>query len=69
MTEVDRTYDLTVEDDVLLSATETDASRLSLLVRRVVSWADALEQRHLPGRDEVLAFFRDELSKEGTLGR
>lgn len=38
------TYDLTVEDDVLLVAQEYDAARVGLLIRRVAEAADAIEQ-------------------------
>lgn len=66
----DRTYDLTAEGDVLLAPTpETDAARVAALIGRVTLQADALEQEHLPGRDEVLATFREELAQEGGHGR
>jgi len=64
-----RTYDLTVEDDVLLGDdSSTDGERIAPLIRRVVSDADALEQEHLPGRDEVLGTFRDDLEQEAHRG-
>jgi hypothetical protein len=70
VTDEDRTYDLTAEGDVLLAASaDDDAVRVGLLVNRVVGQADALERRHLPGRDEVLATFRGELTEEGIVGR
>jgi len=70
LTQEERTYDLTAEGDVLLAASaETDAVRVASLIRRVTRHADALEQEHLPGRDEVLATFRGELSQEGSHGR
>lgn len=70
VTDEDRTYDLTAEGDVLLAASaDDDAVRVGLLVDRVVGQADALERRHLPGRDEVLATFRSELTEEGIVGR
>ncbi|MGD9854330.1 MAG: helicase-related protein [Planctomycetaceae bacterium] len=69
LTAEDRTYDLTVESEVVLAATsETDAARVGMLVRRVVSQADVLEQQHLPGVDEVLDTFREDLMREGTHG-
>jgi len=69
LTEEERTYDLTVEGDVLLGpAPEHDRVRIAMLIRRVVNQADALEQEQLPGKDEVLDTFRDELSKEGRHG-
>jgi hypothetical protein len=70
VTKEDRTYDLTVESDVVLAATPyTDAQRVGTLINRVVLQADRLEQEHLPGHDEVLQTFRDELTDEGTHGR
>ena len=69
VTDEERTYDLTAEGDVLLAAAECDVGRVALLVGRVVRQADALERQHLPGRDEILATFREELTEEGTLGR
>jgi hypothetical protein len=61
----DRTYDLTVESDVLLTTDpETNAVRVGWLIRRVVEQADQLEQQELAGRDEPLATFRKELAKE-----
>ncbi len=64
------TYDLTVEEDVLFGADEdTGASRVGMLLRRVVEWADALEQEHLPGRDETMATLQGELGQEGNDGR
>jgi superfamily II DNA or RNA helicase len=70
LTREDRTYDLTVEGDVLFAPEEeTDAARVAALIRRVTRQADALEQEHLPGLDEVLATFREELSQEGSHGR
>jgi len=64
-TEEDRTYDLTVEDDVLLSDdATTDAARIAWLIRRVTLAADRLEQAHLPGRDEPLSTFKADLEKE-----
>lgn len=60
----ERSYDLTVEDDVLLAGEEHDAARVVALVRRVATQADRLEQRHLPGRDEPLSAFQGELERE-----
>ena len=55
LTAESRTYDLTVEDEMLLAADDRDdAARVAALARRVVALADALEQEHLPGRDEEL---------------
>lgn len=69
-TDQELTYDLTVEDDVLLSEnSETDSARVAILVGRVVQQADRLEQEHLPGRDEILATFRADLTEESHSGR
>lgn len=70
LTSQDRTYDLTVEGDVFLTgATETDATRVALLIKRIVDRADRMEIEHLPGTDEILATFRDDMMGEGTDGR
>jgi hypothetical protein len=67
LTRDERTYDLTVEGDVLLASTsETDAMRVAQLIGRVVTQADMLEQEHLPGHDERIDTFREELTKEGS---
>jgi hypothetical protein len=50
----DRSYDLTVEEDVLLGIRETDALRVGMLLARVATQADILEQIHLPGHDQPL---------------
>lgn len=64
------TYDLTVEEDVLLTADPAfDAARLRELLRRVVDQADRLEQEYLPGLDEPLGTFREELVREVVDGR
>ena len=65
-----RTYDLTVEDEVLLAVDDQhDAVRVGAMVQRVVTLADSLEQEHLPGQDEALATFRTELGQEAARGR
>jgi hypothetical protein len=65
-TEEERTYDLTVEDDVLVQGTEgVDTARVAWLTRRVTVAADDLEQALLPGQDRPLADFKEDLSKEG----
>lgn len=62
-----RTYDLTVEREVLLARIEsTDATRISRLIAQVVNQADALEQEYLPEVDEVIATFREDLHREAT---
>ena len=66
----DATYDLTVEDDILLGIDVThDPARVAVLVRRVAELADQLEQQLLPGRDEAFAAFRETLSVEEFRGR
>jgi hypothetical protein len=70
VTNEERTYDLTVEGDVLLTARpENDAARVGMLLSRVVNAADALEQEFLPGQDEVLDTFHHDLVKEANHGR
>ena len=60
-----RTYDLTVESEVILaSSAEFDVPRVLSLIRRVVAQADALEQEHLPGVDAALDAFRQDLDRE-----
>jgi hypothetical protein len=61
-------YDLTVEEDVLLAEPEHDVSRVTLLLQRVVEQADALEQIHLPSLDQTLDVFEADLKNEGMLG-
>lgn len=67
--EDERTYDLTVEEAALLGPPQHDAARISALIRRVVTAADALEVEHLPGQDELLETFKPDLEKEGDRGR
>ncbi len=66
----DRSYDLTVEDDVLLGASsECDLQRVGLLVRRVTGQADQMEHRHFDdGRDARLDVFETDLRREGSDG-
>lgn len=59
------TYDLTVEEDVLLAAPEFDVARVGTLLRRVAAEADALEQIHLPTLDQPLELFEVDLKSEG----
>lgn len=63
-TRQERTYDLTVEDDVLLAAEAHDMARVSALLRRVTSQADHLEKTQLQGRDQPLSTFQEELIAE-----
>jgi len=64
----ERSYDLTVEEDVLLGSRETDALRVGMLLARVAEQADTLEQVHLPGLDQPLEVFEDDLKEEGNDG-
>jgi len=64
----ERSYDLTVEEDVLLGSRETDARRVGMLLVRVAEQADVLEQVHLPGRDQHLEVFEEDLKEEGYNG-
>ena len=64
--DVDRTYDLTVEDDTLLALNEqTDARRVALCLRRVVDAADGVELALL-GKDAPLSSFSGDLHNEVT---
>jgi hypothetical protein len=70
VSEDDKSYTLTVEEDVLLTEDGAhDAPRVSALVRRVVERADLLEQELLPGRDERLDAFRADLERESARDR
>lgn len=60
----ERSYDLTVEDDVLLGAESADVARVGWLLRRVASQADDLERQCFPGADRPLDDFRDDLEME-----
>jgi hypothetical protein len=65
-TEEDQSYDLTIEEDVLVQGTETvDTPRVAWLTGRVTAAADNLEQLFLPGRDRTFAEFKADLEKEG----
>jgi len=64
----ERSYDLTVEEDVLLGSRATDALRVRMLLARVAEQADTLEQVHLPGLDQPLEVFEDDLKEEGNDG-
>ena len=58
-------YDLTVEDDVVLSDPSQDVVRTSALLRRVLEQTDVLEQIHLPELDQPMASFEADLRREG----
>jgi hypothetical protein len=57
-------YDVTVEEDVLLTTPAHDPSRVAALIRRVTTLADGLEREHLPERDRLLKEFRTELERD-----
>jgi hypothetical protein len=61
--EENQSYDLTAEDDVLLSNPDHDATRVLQLILRVTAQADELE-RSLLGTDEPLTTFREDLQRE-----
>lgn len=65
----DASYDLTVEDDVVLGDPFYDAVRVGMLLKRVAHQADALEQVHLPSQDQKLAVFEQDLKQEGRTHR
>lgn len=58
-----QSYDLTAEDDVLLSKPDHDATRALQLILRVTAQADELE-RLILGTDEPLTTFREDLQSE-----
>jgi hypothetical protein len=58
-------YDLTVEDDVLLGAPAFDQARVGALLRHVAESADVLEQVHLEGLDQPFSTFASDLKREG----
>jgi hypothetical protein len=62
------TYNLTVEDDVLLAEERFDTERVTSLLRRVVQAADKLEERLL-GVDQPMDVFRDDLELEPAYER
>ncbi|RKH43411.1 DEAD/DEAH box helicase family protein [Corallococcus sicarius] len=65
LTRRERSYDLTIEDDVLLAAPMHDTVRVALLVKRVVEQADRMEFEHFEGeRDEPLESFEEDLLAE-----
>ncbi|RLK25402.1 helicase-like protein [Micromonospora sp. M71_S20] len=57
-------YDVTVEDDVLLTTPTYDPTRVAALIRRVTTLDDGLEREHLPERDRLLKEFRAELERD-----
>jgi hypothetical protein len=62
-----RSYDLTVESEVLLAPTaDSDAGRAGLLIDRVTRQADRLEREQLPGADQPLSRFEHDLAQESV---
>jgi len=61
----DGSYNLTVQEDVLLGDRAQDAARVNVLLKRVAEQADRLEQIHLPDADRALHVFKDDLRQEG----
>jgi Helicase conserved C-terminal domain len=69
LTKEERSYDLTVEDDVLLVAHKHDAARIAILIRRVTEQADRMEREHFEdGRDQRLDAFEADLREEAYDG-
>jgi hypothetical protein len=66
LTHQEFTYDLTVEDDLILAGPEHDVARLAMLLHRVTHQADILEQIHLPELDQPLDNFKQDLQREGS---
>lgn len=58
-------YNLTVEDDVLLGNPQHDAARVGLLVHRIVVAADTLELALLKDQDAPIGKFARDLRREG----
>ncbi len=66
LTREQRSYDLTVEDDVMLGADAFDLERVGVLVARVVEQADRMERQHFGDeRDAKLEAFEADMRKEG----
>jgi hypothetical protein len=57
-------YNLTVQEDVLLGDRAHDKARVIALLKRVAEEADRLEQIHLPGADRSFDLFVEDLRKE-----
>jgi len=58
-------YNLTVQEDVLLGDRAHDEARVNALLKRVAEQADRIEQIHLPDADRSLDVFVEDLNKEG----
>ncbi len=64
-TNEDLSYDLTLEDEVLLGSRASDRERVSLLLARVLTDADRLEHEHFEDRrDQPLTAFEADLAQE-----
>jgi hypothetical protein len=62
-------YDLTVEDEVLLTSEDSaNLLRINQLITRIVNWADQIEEIYLK-TDSKLEPFRKQLSEEQSHGR
>ncbi|MFI7280122.1 helicase-related protein [Micromonospora chersina] len=57
-------YDITIEEDVLLTDRRRDRARVGALLRRVTNLADDAERQYLPDRDRPLTDFRTELEQD-----
>lgn len=69
-TEDEKSYDLTVEDDVLLTdQAQHDGQRVALLFERVLAFADKLERHRFGNVDQTLKVFEADLRKEGAHGQ
>ena len=66
LTEDDRLYDVTVEDDVRLADESCDGQRVLLLLQRVLESADILEQNRFGPLDHPMGAFESDLRKEGV---
>jgi hypothetical protein len=58
-------YNLTVQEDVILGDRADDVARVESMLQRVAEQADYLELIHLPGADRALDIFAEELQREG----
>jgi hypothetical protein len=59
-------YNLTVQEDVLLGRPEYDVTRVAAILVRVAKYADQMEMTHLPGYDRPLESFAHDLRREGV---
>ena len=63
---VEKSYNLTVQEDVVLAHRAHDAARVTALLKRVAEEADRLELIHLPDADRPLEVFAEDLRQEGA---